>query len=459
MRRRFSLARRTVLYLVAAQFFGFFVGWTLKSALALAGFDKFQISSDELAAVRVGDLVRDSITKDAGGEARIEPTAELRDEMKRTPQLKIAAFEFSTKRPASGSSPELLATLTKVAEVNSSHAHFVLPGDPPAPALGFMVPQWTQFGFFHIATYRQQFRWDDIFYSVKYNFNDSMWNFAAALVISTGAAWFAVTRALSPLRVAASQAARIDMNSISQQLRSDNVPEEIGPLVDAINAALERLDAGVARQKRFTANAAHELRTPLAILRSRLDNAKASPLKAALVSDASQLRVILEEMLVAARLNDGQLRLDQTIDLKLTAKQVASSLTVIAMNRNRFIDFDADTTEALASGNQRAIESVVTNLLVNALRAEPENGSVHMEVRGTLVSVVDHGEGVAPEHREMIFEPFWRKDETTPGTGLGLAIAKEIMNAHGGRIWVEDTPGGGATFNLYFKPFHENTQA
>lgn len=352
MRRRFSLARRTVLYLVAAQFFGFFVGWTLKSALALAGFGKFEISSDELAAVRVGELVRDSITKDAGGEARIEPTAELRDEMKRSPQLKIAAFEFSTKRPASGSSPELVATLAKVVEVNSSHAHFVLPGDPLAPSLGFMVPQWTPFGFFHVATYRQQFRWDDIFYSVKYNLDDSLWNFAAALVISTGAAWFAVTRALSPLRVAASQAARIDMNSLSQKLQSDNVPEEIGPLVDAINVALERLDAGVARQKRFTANAAHELRTPLAILRSRLDNAKASPLKAALVSDASQLRVILEEMLVAARLNDGQLRLDQTIDLKQSVRQVASSLTVIAMNRNRFIDFEAESAQAITLGNQ-----------------------------------------------------------------------------------------------------------
>lgn len=459
MRRRFSLARRTVLYLVAAQFFGFFIGWTLTIALALTGFDKFEISPDELAAVRVGDLVRESITKDAGGEARIEPTAELRDEMKRTPHLKIAAFEFSTKRPASGSSPELVATLLKVVEVNSSHAHFVLPGDPPAPALGFMAPLWTQFGFFHVATYRQQFRWDDIFYSVKDKFGNSSWYFAAALVISTGAAWFAVTRALSPLRVAASRAARIDMNSLNQQLPSDNVPEEIGPLVDAINAALERLDAGVARQKRFTANAAHELRTPLAILRSRLDNAKASSLKAALVSDASQLRIILEEMLVAARLNDGQLKLDQTIDLKQTVRQVASSLTVIAMNRNRFIDFEADSTQALTSGNQRAIESVVTNLVNNALRAEPEHGSVHVEVKGALVSVVDHGEGVAPELREMIFEPFWRKDETTPGTGLGLAIAKEIMDAHGGRIWVEETPGGGATFNLYFKPHIQDTQA
>jgi signal transduction histidine kinase len=66
------------------------------------------------------------------------------------------------------------------------------------------------------------------------------------------------------------------------------------------------------------------------------------------------------------------------------------------------------------------------------------------------VSVADHGEGVAPQDREMIFEPFWRKTTAKPGTGLGLAIARELMAAHGGRIWVEDTPQGGATFKLAF---------
>ncbi|MEF3366825.1 sensor histidine kinase [Methylocystis sp. 9N] len=100
-------------------------------------------------------------------------------------------------------------------------------------------------------------------------------------------------------------------------------------------------------------------------------------------------------------------------------------------------------------GNQRAIECVITNLIDNALRAEPKHGAILVSVHADgVVAVTDHGVGVSAADREMIFEPFWRKSDATPGTGLGLSIAREIMDAHGGRIWVEDTAGGGATFNL-----------
>jgi signal transduction histidine kinase len=103
----------------------------------------------------------------------------------------------------------------------------------------------------------------------------------------------------------------------------------------------------------------------------------------------------------------------------------------------------------LVRGNQRAIDCVVTNLVDNALRAEPKDGTIVVRVdEDGIVAIIDHGEGVAPAIREMVFEAFWRKTEATSGTGLGLAIAKEIMDAHGGRIWVEDTPGGGATFKI-----------
>ena len=85
------------------------------------------------------------------------------------------------------------------------------------------------------------------------------------------------------------------------------------------------------------------------------------------------------------------------------------------------------------------------------LRAEPEGGTVVVRVgEDATVEVIDHGEGVAESDRELIFEPFWRKNEATPGTGSGFAIAKELTETLGGRIWIEDTPGGGATFKLSF---------
>ena len=90
-------------------------------------------------------------------------------------------------------------------------------------------------------------------------------------------------------------------------------------------------------------------------------------------------------------------------------------------------------------------------MIDNALRAEPAGGMILVSVEdGPSVSVADHGEGVATHDRDAIFEPFWRKTTAIAGTGLGLAIAKELMTAHRGRIWIEDTPGGGATFRLGF---------
>ena len=95
--------------------------------------------------------------------------------------------------------------------------------------------------------------------------------------------------------------------------------------------------------------------------------------------------------------------------------------------------------------------SIISNLIDNALRAEPAGGAVIVRVGSdATVAVIDHGEGIAESDRTLIFEPFWRKTEATPGSGLGLAIAKELVEALGGRIWIEETPGGGATFKLWF---------
>lgn len=450
MTRGSSLARRTVGYLMLAQIFAFVLAWAITLALGLAGVERFTQSWDELAAYRVANLVIDSLKQDEAGDVHIVPSAQLEAELTRIAGFKYAAFDFRTKTPVPGSSPELVARLMNIVEVSPTHSHFVLPGDPDSPTLGFMGPYWTPYGRFHIASYRAKFRWDDIFLSMREDF----WNFAtylvAAALLSGATAWLAVRKGLTPLRSAAAEVAHIDMNSLDKRLLSDDVPVEVAPFVEAVNEALKRLDAWAARQRRFTANAAHELRTPLAIMRARLENAKASSLKSELLGDASQLRSIVEEMLAAARLTEGQAPLDQRVDLSDAARRVVSDLLPLAIDRDRFIDFDCGAS-AETRGNQRAIECVLTNLIDNALRAEPSKGSVAVRLDGGgVIAVIDHGEGIAEADREMIFEPFWRKNEANPGSGLGLAIAKEIVDAHGGRIWVEETPGGGATFKVAF---------
>ena len=326
-----------------------------------------------------------------------------------------------------------------------------------------MEPRWTPFGRLHIAVYRQKFRWDDIFHAIL---DELQWLAAyviAAILMSAGAAWFAVRRGLTPLRAVAGEAAHIDMNSLDQRLPSVGVPVEITPLVGAMNDALARLDASALRMRRYTANAAHELRTPLAIMRARLEDTEEPTFKSDLMRDASQLQAIVEQMLIAARLTEHQAALDSEVDLVKTIRRIVSDYLPLVIECDRKIEFEAGASvleldpRIVTRGNQRAIECVVANLIDNALRAEPEGGTVLVRVGDdAVVEVIDHGEGVASEDREMIFEPFWRGSETTPGTGLGLAIAKELMDKLQGRIWIDETSGGGATFKLSFQRTNSN---
>ncbi|BBU63732.1 two-component sensor histidine kinase (plasmid) [Methylosinus sp. C49] len=444
-----SLVRRTVGYLVLSQLLAYLVGWGVPIILGLLEIGQYSMSLDELASFRANMLIQSSLVRDADGVVRIDSEPKLAEEMRRNPRFKFAAFDFATGTPIPGSSPELVAPLTKIIDISSEHAHFVLPGDPRTPALGFMSTSWTRYGKMHLAHYCLQVRAIDVLLQSVANF-EWVWTYvAAALVTSTVAAWIAVRQGLKPLRATVSEAAQIDMDSLGPRLATGAVPIEITPLVDAVNEALSRLAAGVARQRLFTANAAHELRTPLAIMRARLENARETALNNELLVDAGRLRSIVEQMLIAARVAEGQVSLEQEVDLRAATREIVTNMLPLAMDCDRFIELEASDAPVIVRGNQRAIESIVANLLDNALRAEPRDGAVILTVGAdAVVSVIDHGEGVPIEDREAIFEPFWRKSETTPGSGLGLAIARELMDKLNGRIWVEDTPGGGATFRL-----------
>ncbi len=314
-----------------------------------------------------------------------------------------------------------------------------------------MEPRRTPFGRLHVAVYGQTFVLSDVYHALQDELEWLRVYLVAVVLMSVTTAWFAVRQGLWPLRAIAQEASHIDMNSLDQRLSSDQAPTEIGPLVDAINDALKRLDAGVARQRQFTANAAHELRTPVAILSARLDAPEEPTFKTDLKRDARRIRNIVEQLLTAARLERRPAESDQRIDIIAVARAMAADAALLAIRAERQIAFEAPPGELRVAGNRTAIESVLANLIDNALHAEPEGGLVFVKVTDrAVVEVIDHGEGIAECDREMIFEPFWRKSETKPGTGLGLSIAKELVSIHGGQIWVEETPGGGATFKLAF---------
>lgn len=244
---------------------------------------------------------------------------------------------------------------------------------------------------------------------------------------------------------------KIDVDMLDQRLSERGVPVELRHLVDAFNGTLARLDAGVGRLRRFTANAAHELRTPVATLEARLDNFDLPTIKNDLRRDARRIRVIVEQLLATTRIARSDRPKAAPVDLVKICQVVADDFALLAIRQGKNIELQSNADCVETPGDAGAFQGIVANLVDNALRAEPHGGTVTLRVSSHgVIEVIDHGPGVAEQDRKMIFEPFWRKNQATPGSGLGLAIAKELTEAMDGRIWVEETPGGGAMFKLSF---------
>lgn len=279
--------------------------------------------------------------------------------------------------------------------------------------------------------------------------------FALAHFALTDFEWKRSIRGLAPLRQVAARVSEIDLKSLDHRIPTEDVPSEIRPVVVALNKMLERVDAGVASQKRFAANAADELHTPIAIHRARIDRIENSQTKFELMRDIRRIQTIAEQLLVIARDEArGASAQSEVIDLIEAARAVVMDYLPITLALGKNVEFDAPSAGPMPIAvSAWAFQCVVRNILENAVRAEPEEGTVLVRALSPgTVEVVDHGEGVRPEERELIFEPFWRKSDLAPGTGLGLAITRELLQRYGGRVWVEDTPGGGTTFIVALPP-------
>lgn len=301
-----------------------------------------------------------------------------------------------------------------------------------------------------VATAGDRFRAEDLMTFLGTYLPELFPLFAPAILAAAIAVPLAVRLILRPLRQRARDLAEIDLRSLDRRLPDRGTPSEIAPFCDAINALLARLEDGVARQRLFTANAAHELRTPVAVLQARLDALPEDrPERAALLRDIRRITVLLDQLLSVARLGQRSPAAAPLIDLVSLARRVAADCAPLGIAAGRDIVFEPRAQALPIQGDPQAIEGALAALIENALRAEPEGGTVGVGVGpGPLIAVVDHGPGVPAAQRELIFEPFWRADPTTRGTGLGLAIVREVARLHAGAVDVVETPGGGATFRL-----------
>jgi signal transduction histidine kinase len=259
-------------------------------------------------------------------------------------------------------------------------------------------------------------------------------------------------RALRPIVVASKMAERIGPLRTDVRLPEAAMPLEVSPLVRAINQALERLEQGFRSQREFTADAAHELRTPLAILRTQIDMISDRDLARALRHDVENMSRLVNQLLEMAELDTFVIDADETADLVAVSADVAAFLAPIALGDNKRVAVASGQHPVLVHGNPDMIGRAVRNLVENALAHTPPETTVEIEVDpGGTITVYDKGPGVPIADREHVFHRFWRRDRRRQGSaGLGLSIVASIAERHGARVSVTDRPGGGAAFSFKF---------
>ncbi|MBR0704102.1 sensor histidine kinase N-terminal domain-containing protein [Bradyrhizobium diazoefficiens] len=260
-------------------------------------------------------------------------------------------------------------------------------------------------------------------------------------------------RAIAPLWKASEKASNIGPARTDIRLPTEQIPREILPLVTAVNQALDRLEGGFRVQRQFTADAAHQLRTPLAILRTRIETLDDRAARQALHADIETMSRLVAQLLEIAELDTLVLDPAETADLRAVSAEVVASIAPFAIAQHKDIALKGADAPVLIHGNAAMLQRAIFNLAENAIKFTAKDTTVDVEVaEDGSVRVRDSGPGIAEAERELIFQRFWRADRRrSDGAGLGLSIVRAVADDHAATVAVENLPGGGAEFTLRFR--------
>jgi two-component system, OmpR family, sensor kinase len=284
---------------------------------------------------------------------------------------------------------------------------------------------------------------------------------AGILLLGLAGGGWLVGRAIKPIEEISATAVKISAGDLSQRINVAETESELGQLTSVLNSTFARLEAAFAQQQQFTADAAHELRTPVSVMLTQTQTALNRERSGAEYREtveacqrASQrMRKLIESLLELARLDAGQEPMKRLkFDLSQTAWDCVELVRPLAAERGVKIHCDLPTVEA--HGDAERLAQVITNLLANAVQYNKVNGEVRISVKlqGSMIllAVSDTGPGISSEDLPHVFKRFYRADQSRSSgqTGLGLAISKAIVEAHGGTIEVLSRPGAETTFTV-----------
>lgn len=294
-------------------------------------------------------------------------------------------------------------------------------------------------------------RFSDEAYDVKTDFGRKGWLITVAVtIVSAAIAYFVSGQALKPLRKLSQQAEKIDQDSISDIRLSEDTVKEFRQLSISVNLMLDRLSESFATQRQFSGNAAHELRTPLAIMQTKLElfaaehknlEGDTAELVRSQAEQLDRLSRLVHTLLEMSNLSSAP-RSDR-IELAPLVEEIITDLTPLASQND--ITMEQDCDNVVITGSDALIYRLVFNLIENAVKYNRRGGSVsvsvHKESSDVVVRVSDTGCGIPEEYRESIFQPFFRVDKSRSrqmgGVGLGLALVHEIAVLHGGSVRAE----------------------
>ena len=285
----------------------------------------------------------------------------------------------------------------------------------------------------------------------------------AVLALGLGGGWVLVSRALQPVEEISATASRISLGNLSERINAADTDNELGRLAGVLNSTFAKLETAFAQQKQFTADAAHELRTPLAVIiaeaqstlaRERSTDEYRETVEGCLET-AQQMRQLTQALLELARFDGNQEPLQhETLDLAEQTRMCVELVSPLANRRG--LQLKCNLQPAMVRGDSRRLGEVATNLLSNAVQFNKEKGEIRVETSlrdgFAILTVADTGQGIAAEDLPHIFERFFRADKSrsrsSGHSGLGLAICKAIVDAHGGSIEVSSQLTVGTTLTV-----------